>query len=212
MINYKKAVQCVNFFAQKAAEEGFILYKTNMLKLVYFADKKHLRECLRTITEEDRYEAWNMGPVALSVQDLIEAQAHGDTDFAESEDYLYAEEYLDIQEDSHRNMKINSKKEVNVNVLSESDLETLNFVWDTFREKLSSEGERGVFWQQTHRYPEGKKYRKGISKIDMKIHEQDMLSTVENGADPLGVFSDADAKRARELFEEDLSVRKAFNV
>lgn len=205
MFQYKKAVQVLNFFARKAAEEEVSLYKTNMLKLVYFADKKHLRESLRTITS-DSYIAKQMGPVARDTCSLIEAQASAKEQ--ESETVRYANTFITSSEEKwwplhrKRGIKITSKEKVDENVLSVSDIETLTFVWNTFREDLLG------LWKQTHLYPEGKKAEDG--KAWAEIEEKELFSTIEN--DPLGEQTAEEIKNAEELYQERKEAKMAFGI
>ncbi|MCB1234479.1 MAG: SocA family protein, partial [Verrucomicrobiae bacterium] len=82
---HRKATQALNFFARK--ETGRI-NKLKALKLVFFADRCHLRRYGRPITN-DRYLAMNYGPVASSCKDLAEM-----SEFLGSEERAYAEQYL----------------------------------------------------------------------------------------------------------------------
>ena len=145
----------LNFFAKKAEDFNVRLYKTNALKLVYFADKKHLRDYLRTISG-DSYTVKQMGPVANHVCDLIEAQAKGEEE--RSEDVQYANEFLVLKKKHFFNngISITAKKETDKKYLSETDIFVLNFVWDAYKSFLQSR--ETPLWKETHRYPEGKKF------------------------------------------------------
>lgn len=58
---YRKAAQALNYFA---IQNGGEIEKLQALKLIYFADRYHLRKYGRPITN-DQYWAMNFGPVAL---------------------------------------------------------------------------------------------------------------------------------------------------
>lgn len=62
---YKKAAQTLNYFAIKNGGE---IDKLHALKLVFFADRYHLRKYGRPITN-DQYWAMRFGPVASGVKD-----------------------------------------------------------------------------------------------------------------------------------------------
>ena len=66
--DYQKATQSLTFFAEK---EGGRIHKMKALKLVYLADRYHLRKYGRPITN-DEYFAMPYGPVASGVKDIIE--------------------------------------------------------------------------------------------------------------------------------------------
>ena len=64
--SHRKATQALNFFAQRA---GGSINKMKALKLVYFADRYHLRKYGRPVVG-DEYLAMNYGPVASGTKDL----------------------------------------------------------------------------------------------------------------------------------------------
>jgi hypothetical protein len=65
---YKKATQAVNYFAQRS---GGIINKMKAIKLIYFADRYHLRKYGRPITN-DEYLAMDYGLVSSGVKDIAE--------------------------------------------------------------------------------------------------------------------------------------------
>jgi len=65
--DHKKATQALNFFAKRA---GGKITKLNALKLIYLADRYHLRKYGRPIFS-DTYWAMPYGPVASSVKDIV---------------------------------------------------------------------------------------------------------------------------------------------
>ena len=204
MFKYKKAVQVLNFFARKAAEEKISLYKTDALKLIYFADKKHLRESLRTITG-DNYTAKQMGPVARDACDLIEAQANNTEQ--ESETIRYANEFINTEKKwwsrgKEKGMLITSKKEVDRKIFSESDIDALEFIWNALKKHLPN------LWKETHKYPEGKKAEGG--KPWTEIKEEELFSSIEN--DPLGNQTPEEIKTAKELYQERQIAKMAFGA
>ena len=203
MFKYKKAVQTLNFFARKAEEAGVPLYKTDALKLVYFSDKKHLRESLRTITG-DRYTAKQMGPVALDTCDLIEAQAEKVEQ--ESATIRYANEFIGSEKRrwvrNRGGIQITSRKAVDREVFSKSDLQILDFVWNALKEHLPN------IWQETHNYPEGQKAEG--NKPWAEIKEEELFSTAEN--DILGTQSPQEMQTAKELYQERQMAKIAFGA
>ena len=211
MFNYKKTVQMINFFAVKAKEEGVSLYKTNTLKLLYLADKKHLRDYLRTISG-DTYTAKQMGPVADSACSLIEAQAGKEEE--EADDIKYANEYITSEDvkkifDKKDTIKITTKKEVQKKHLSETDLFVLEHVWKTYRSFIRSKDK--ALWEETHRYPEGAKFEK--SPVWQKIQEKEMISTTSDGKrDLLGDISEEDLENIRDMYAETDSAKKALRA
>ena len=206
MFNHKKVVQMLNFFAQRAKEIRVPLYKTNALKLVYFADKKHLRDYVRTISG-DSYIAKQMGPVANTVCDLIEAQAGGEEE--RSEAVQYADEFISSKRRRiltarkkifTTGIEILPKKEVDERCLSETDMSVLQFIWDTYKSFLQSNKKN--LWEETHKYPEGKKFETNGGKWE-EIQEQEMISTTDDGeSDMLGEVDSATLKDVQDVYME----------
>ena len=79
---YKKAAQAINCFA---IQNGGEIDKLHALKLVFFADRFHLRKYGRPITN-DQYWAMRFGPVASGVKDLFELDSlsHEERHYADS--------------------------------------------------------------------------------------------------------------------------------
>ena len=83
--NYKKAVQALNFFAK---EDGGTINKMKSIKLIWLADRLHLRKYGRSITG-DEYFALPNGPVPSATRDVLECNNFMD-DIASD----YASEYI----------------------------------------------------------------------------------------------------------------------
>ena len=117
--DYLKATQALDYFA---IEEGGQINKMKVLKLVYFADRYHLRKYGRMITN-DNYFAMEHGPVPSTTKDI-----------AESNDYLdetikaYSQGFIEPID----NLTLKAKSKLDKSALSDSDLEALKFSWDTF--------------------------------------------------------------------------------
>ena len=176
--SHRKATQVLNFFAR---QNGGKINKLKALKLVYFADRHHLRRYGRPITN-DRYVAMNYGPVASACKDLAEM-----SDFLGDEEREYAAPFLETV-DQHT---FASKQETDTSVLSESDLESLQFAWETYqgwgKYKLA---------EHTHRFPEWKRHEAELavsSRVEMNY--LDFLENPEPGVDalpPLSLETQAD--------------------
>lgn len=164
-VNYQKCTQSLNFFSQK---EGGQINKMKALKLVFFADRYHLRKYGRLLTN-DSYMAMEHGPVPSTTKDI-----------AESNDYLnddikkYSQEFVDPID----NLTLSSTNNVDESVLSESDLEALNFAWDTFGH-LDQFELRDV----THHYPEWLKFKDRVSCGS--CYQMDLLDFLK---DPTGDY------------------------
>jgi uncharacterized phage-associated protein len=140
-VNYEKCTQALNFFAYKA---GGQINKMKALKLVFFADRYHVRKYGRLLTN-DSYVAMEHGPVPSKTKDIAESN-----DYLEEAIKEYSQEFVD----PINNLVICSINTVDENVFSESDLEALNFAWDTFGH-LDQFQLRDI----THYYPEWYKFK-----------------------------------------------------
>lgn len=69
---FQKAVQVINFFAQK--EPNGTINKMKALKLIWLSDRCHLRQYGRPILN-DSYVAMKYGPVASGSRDLLEGSS-----------------------------------------------------------------------------------------------------------------------------------------
>lgn len=179
--NHAKGTQALNYFA---LHEGGKINEMKVLKLVFLADRYHLRKYGRLITN-DNYLAMKHGPVPSTVKDI-----------AESNDYLddttkdYSLRFIKPVE----NRVLKSVNKLEESVLSESDLEALKFAWDNF-------GHLDQFQLRdlTHLYPEWEKYRDSIdSKSCIPMQVLDFLQ------DP----TDTSADKCFDLTEQDKSIRR----
>lgn len=139
--DYHKAVQAINFMACK---EGGRIDKLRLLKLLFFAERFHLRAYGRPIFY-DQYWAMPMGPVSSSVKDIAEF-----SDFLSQDEYEYAALYLIKGTRPH---SIESIKSVDEDEFSDSDLQALEWAFEHFRHLSNSD-----LIDRTHLYPEWAKY------------------------------------------------------
>ncbi len=134
--DYPKSTQALGYFATKAGSQ---INKMKALKLVYFADRYHLRKYGRLITN-DNYLAMQHGPVPSTTKDV-----------AESNDYLdeTIKAYSQCFIETISNLTLRAVNNLDESVLSDSDLEALKFSWDTFGHLNQFE-----LRDLTHFYPE----------------------------------------------------------
>ena len=136
--SHRKATQALNFFAHKA---GRSINKMKALKLVYFADRYHLRKYGRPVVG-DEYVAMNYGPVASGTKDVAEM-----SDFLGEEEARYARKFI---QPSESGLAYGSIADVDEKVFSESDREAMGS-WDRF-----GRVEKYALSRLTHRYPTGR--------------------------------------------------------
>ncbi len=159
---FKKSTQALNYLAH--LNHGSIS-KLRAMKLIFFADRFHLRKYGRFITNAN-YVAMKLGPVPSEVLNI--ADSNFDT-VAERE---YANTFI-----STSNTNIKTVNKVQTEVFSETDREALLYVWKKF-------GHCTRLPDLTHRFPEWRKheadFKSGIKRKHIKI--EDFL---ENAPDDL---------------------------
>jgi uncharacterized phage-associated protein len=152
--NYKKTTQALNYLATK---QGGKINKMKALKLIYLADRYHLRKYGRLITN-DTYFAMDYGPVPSSAKDIAEA-----SDFLSESEQDYSCKYVKPE----NNLSVKSLDSPDMTMFSETDLEALNFVWKKF-------GHLNQFdlVEVTHQFPEWTRHKKSLemdSRVQMDI-------------------------------------------
>lgn len=157
--DYQKATQAIVFFAQKA---GNFINRMKALKLVYFADRNHLRKYGSLITN-DEYYAMDYGTVASGVKDILEF-----SHFLGSQEKAYADQFLKIADQ----FQIEAKNSFQSSVFSQTEIEALTFAW----EKFGHYDQFTLSKEITHKYPEWKKHEQtlkasNISRVSMNIED-----------------------------------------
>jgi uncharacterized phage-associated protein len=167
--SHRKTTQVLNFFARQA---GGSLNKLKALKLVYFADRYHLRRYGRPITG-DEYLAMPYGPVASSAKDLAEMG-----EFLSDDERAYGARFLaPVDRYSYR-----STAEVAERALSESDRTALAWAW----EKFGGVSEFALA-KLTHHYPEWRRHESALGgkrETRVPMSYRDFLEDPEAGIEP----------------------------
>lgn len=117
--NHKKSVQALNLFASL---EGGQINKMKALKLMWLADRLHLRIYGRPIVG-DRYVAMRHGPVASASRDILESNRMGVSDEALD----YSSQFI-----SPSQMSFRSIAPVNEKVFSLTDIVCIKKVYSAF--------------------------------------------------------------------------------
>ena len=155
VFNFRKATQALNYFAR---QDGGKTNKIKALKLVYLADRLHLRRYGRLITN-DTYFAMEFGPVPSGVKDI----AQECSDFLSDIEQPYSSEY--IKPIGNKGYK--SIHPVDEAVFSDSDLEVIEYIWNNFSGFKPFE-----LAEITHSFPEWLKHQKTlqfVSRVPMDI-------------------------------------------
>lgn len=186
----RKSTQALNYFAHKAATGSPLaeLNKMKALKLLFFADRYHLRKFGRPVSD-CAYFAMKNGPVASEAKriaeesSLLPAVARG-----------YARRYVRRKD----NFRYSSVSEVDHAVLSKSDIEALDFAWKNFGHYSEFE-----LVEITHQYPEWRRHasklrRDGHKRIEMNY--ADFFAEPAAGYNPCHELSNKDREIGRELY------------
>lgn len=139
-INEKKLIQALNFFAFK---EGGVISKIKAYKLLWLADRYHLRKFGRMITN-DGYYAMPKGVVPTEAKHIMDGISNlkcGD----------YIREYLQV---SYSALTYSSSKDPNMRVFSKTDIDALNMVWSNYGSLSASQ-----LSLISHEFPEWKRFK-----------------------------------------------------
>jgi len=192
--SYKKATQALNFFAHK--KDGKI-NKMKAIKLIYLADRLHLRKYGRPIVG-DIYWAMKLGPVGSRTKKVAELANMPE------EALSYAKKYIKPGDDNKQSFT--ALKPIDTDLFSKTDLECLESVYKTFSDKDQFE-----LAELSHQYPEWAKHARALKngKKRMPMDYQDFFSDAERG-NPLFAQNKTDLNLARESFDELQEVSAFF--
>ena len=139
---FDKAVQALNYLANK---ENKRMNRMKAIKLLYFADRFHLRKYGRTIFN-DKYIAMKYGPVGSGIKDISSLILSDDEIPRVSKVIMLENQY-----------EYKSLVAPDLDVFSDTDIEALEFAYNEF-------GKLDTFdlAELTHSYPEWKKFQSDL--------------------------------------------------
>lgn len=197
----KKGTQAINYFARK---KGGKINKMKAIKLIYLADRYHIRKYGRPIVG-DTYWAMKLGPVGSNVLDIANLSQE-----SLSKDCLgYAREYLTHMKDDTKLQEVISKKEVELEVFSQSDIEALEQIYKEFGDKDQFELAREI----THKYPEWSKFKAEIEDGKQRIR-MDYVDFFKNPKGPdSSVFTipEEQLSLSKEIYLENREIADFLN-
>lgn len=141
--DFEKIVQAINYYADLNPEKK--ISKLHVLKIVFFADRYHLRMYGRMITQ-DKYFAMQYGPVASMTKNVFEFLN------VSQEQKKYAALFLRPVDDHD----VISIKKPDLEVFSKTDLEALDAAWSVYCKHKSK------IIAFTHCFPEWKNKAKSL--------------------------------------------------
>lgn len=146
----KKTTQALNYLLQKSHAHS--LHKVALVKLLWAADRYHLRRYSRLVSDEP-YVAMERGPVGSLAKDII----YGVAGYNMSEGCLpYTSSYIQKVDDN-----VSSLRSTDEGYLSKTDVEALDFAWKNFGH-LRDDWEKLV--DIAHQYPEWNKHVDSLLK------------------------------------------------
>jgi len=190
--DYKKATQAINYLTKK---EGGQIDKLKLIKLIYLADRYHLRRYGRPMVN-DTYFAMPLGPVGSSVKDIAEFSS-----FLDESELEYATNFLG--RGGAENTVI-SRADVDKEVFSKSEIEALDFAYDGFGNKPASS-----LVNITHSYPEWFKFKSTLNSKETTrepMSYTDFFNNPENGSGDKFALPNDMISASKELFEENYKI------
>jgi uncharacterized phage-associated protein len=189
--DHKKATQAVNFLATQ--EDSLHMKKINKMKaikLIWIADRYHLRKYGRPVIGDD-YKAMPLGPVGSAVRDILIQNS-----------FSLAQEELDYSRnfiESVNQYVVRSTSEPDLSVFSKTDVEALKFAFDNF-------GFMNQFQLKdfSHLYPEWKKFE---TKFQSKLTFREDMSYIDFFDNPENMPDDKFAED-----EQDLELNKKIFI
>lgn len=181
--NYKKSVQALNYLAQNF---GGSLNKMKALKLIWLADRLHVRRYGRSITG-DVYFAMPFGPVPSTTRDLVES--YQSLNELESE---YREQFISTSNTDKYNFS--SIGVLNLKVFSKTDICIIDEITEKFGHL--NEFELSNF---SHIFPEWTRYESAIKAKNSSRFEIDYKDFFVDVEEETNTFIDS---------EENLEITK----
>jgi uncharacterized phage-associated protein len=199
-IKDRKLVQVLAYVANKS--NGNEINKLKAIKLVWAADRYHLRKYGRLVSG-DEYYALKYGPVASQIKDIAEEDS-----FLPETYVKYSKQF--IHPDAQK-LKISAKQEADKDFLSATDIEALDFAWENFSKYTGFQ-----LAKLSHEYPEWKKFEDLIESGELsrgKISLTDFFDepNVSVKDDPFKIDDDI-LKYAKEIFIQNVDIERALTV
>lgn len=194
--SHKKTTQALNFFARQS---GGRINKMKALKLLFFADRFHLRKYGRPITN-DEYFAMGYGPVPSGAKDLAEG-----SDFRPDVEKAYSSQFVDPVD----RYEFASISDVDAVVFSATDQEALAYVWDHFGSL-----DQFALADLSHQYPEWKKHEAALSSESssrVKMSFSDFLEDPPAPCDPCYALDKEEREIRREEVQELGTLHNLWN-
>ena len=184
--NYRKIVQAITYFAN--SEEDKTISKLVMLKLVYLADRYHMRKYGTMITN-DEYWAMAYGPVASKTKNVAERNRLLPVDVAE-----YAARYFTCKPDH----QIEANLSPDCDELGVTEVEALDVALSVYQNNRS-------IVKFTHKFPEWKKHELALM-AGSRCKKMPLTDFFDDCKGDYCKMSRDHVLMARDIFEEDCKI------
>ena len=185
-----KVAQALGFLLSK--DENHKMNRVKLVKLLWAADRLHLRKYGRTVSGTNYY-AMAHGPVSSLALDI----AQMNSEFALSDnDTKYLEEYFVAD-----NENTAFSKDPGTDYLSDTDKTALTEAWDKFGEMEPFE----LADEISHKYPEWSKYKEHFKAGNSSRQDIDLADFFKNPPEKDLYFEEDETRlsAAKEVFEEE---------
>lgn len=175
-LQLQKIVESINYLLRKS--EDLSLNKLHLMKMIWATDRYHLRKFGRLVTG-DSYVAMPKGPVASLSLDVINSN-----DFLPEDALRFSQNYISTDDTNHT---VKSLANSQLESLSPSDIEALDFAWDNFGSTPKFD-----LVDFTHLYPEWKRHEASLANIrtSISIDLRDFFKNPEMQDDPFLLSAD----------------------
>ena len=193
----RKLVQLLNYFAHK--DKSKTINKLKAIKLVWVADRYHLRKYGRLVSA-DEYYALKFGPVGSQLKNIAEQDS-----FLPDSYVKYSKKYI---EPTNRKLNIKALSDVESNLLSQTDLEALEFAWKNFGSNSGFD-----IANISHKYPEWAKFKEVIESGQVAREKIELLDFFEDSEDITEDAFEMDKdilKSSKEIFIQNRKIDKAL--
>jgi len=168
-MDMKVSVQALYYISKRYKNDAMYTNKMAALKLLFFAEKYHLQQYGRMITD-DTFFAMKHGPVASGARDVLSFD-NMNTNLGYSRDFI---------DNIDKNFYIEIDNNNELDMLSETDIEALDFAINNFQHL-----NQWKLVDETHKYQEWKRYEKlfnenATNRVDIQKEDFFTNSGLEN--------------------------------
>ena len=174
-MDIKTSIQSLYYIATKYHNSSGDTNKMAALKLLFFAEKYHMQQYARSITN-DTFFAMKNGPVASAARDIL-----GFDDINSNIDYQSK-----FIENSVSHSYKYTLDGIQLDMLSDTDIEALDFAIDTYGKM-----DQWELVEETHKYQEWKRYEILFSNEQTKrklVNVKDFFTNTGKPDDPFMII------------------------